>query len=65
MEEVIFRKKSLWQKDDCIGINNHGCQGKSVLEAVLHDSIVRCCENEECKAMAKELAEIPSSLCLS
>lgn len=59
MNKIHFRKKSLWQKDDCI---NGNCKNNSVIETE-GTSCIRCCENHECCELAEELAKIPSYPC--
>lgn len=59
--EITFRTKSPWQKDDCMGNSNGGCSNESTLEAVGvsaegRQANIRCCNNEACKARAKEMA---------
>lgn len=48
---VVFRKKSSWQKDDCLF-----CGDYSALEAVFGKSLIRCCLKEDCKLQAARLA---------
>jgi|AntAceMinimDraft_18_1070375.scaffolds.fasta_scaffold1052144_1 hypothetical protein len=54
-KNVIFRKKSDWQKKDCFA-NQEGCKGEATLEAVCGNSLIRCCKNEKCKNRATEIA---------
>ena len=57
--EVVFQPKSSWQKDDCINRSaEHDCPNESTIEAVFGNAIVRCCEDEKCKARATELAKL-------
>lgn len=57
--KVVFRPKSLWQKNDCINRSaEYDCPNESTIEAVFGDAIVRCCEDEKCKARAAELAKL-------
>jgi hypothetical protein len=57
MEQVRFRKKSSFQKPECLF-----CGKEATLEAVCGIAAIRCCENKECKnraaALAKSLQEI-------
>lgn len=56
-EDVQFRSKSSWQKDDCI--NNHAdhvCPNESTIEAVYGISAIRCCIEEDCRKRAAEIA---------
>jgi hypothetical protein len=55
-EKVIFRAKSLWQKDDCINASDPNCDGESVQEAVYNNSMIRCCTNGACVKYAADLA---------
>ena len=59
--QVIFRKKSSFQKDDCINRSKeYDCPNESVIEATCskgnNNPMIRCCENEECKKVAAEMA---------
>ncbi|KKQ43651.1 MAG: hypothetical protein US63_C0048G0010 [Candidatus Moranbacteria bacterium GW2011_GWC2_37_8] len=57
--DVTFRPKSSWQKPDCINNSaEHQCHNESTLEAVLGNSLVRCCDDEVCKARAAEIARL-------
>jgi len=56
---VSFRAKSQFQKDDCYGGRELGCDNLSTLEAVASHSLlprfqatIRCCTNTECKEQA-------------
>lgn len=49
----VFNPKSEWQKDDCI---NGKCDRESTLQADLGKASIRCCDSEECKKIASELA---------
>ncbi|MFH1367241.1 MAG: hypothetical protein ABIH38_04650 [Patescibacteria group bacterium] len=49
---VTFRKKTSWQKDDCLF-----CTDPSTLEAVFGNAMIRCCEKKACKKMAAGLAK--------
>ncbi len=53
-EEVEFRKKSSWQKEDCI---NPNCSNKSTLETFFGEVEIRCCKEEECKILASSFAQ--------
>ena len=60
-QEVIFRPKTSWQKDDCINRSaEYDCPNKSTLEAVCGKAMIRCCEDEKCKTRAAEIAKICS-----
>ena len=50
-----LRRKSAWQKDDCIG-KWLGCRNESVDEAVYGKAAVRCCQRERCVLFAIMLA---------
>ena len=57
MKEVTFRPKSSWQKNGCINNSaEHHCSNESTLEAVCGLAQIRCCEDEECKKRAADLA---------
>ena len=53
--KVIIRKKSNFQKDDCLF-----CEDNATLEAVCGEgritTMIRCCKKVTCKKQAKELA---------
>lgn len=55
IEQVVFQRKSPWQKDDCLF-----CDNKAILEAVVGEenviSHIRCCAEHECGNKAAELA---------
>lgn len=56
-EDVHFRPKSSWQKDDCI--NNkagHVCTNESTIEVVYGMSAIRCCIEEDCRKRAAQIA---------
>ncbi len=59
MPEVTFQPKSSWQKDGCLF-----CDRPATLEAVAQggraNSLVRCCDSEDCKKRAADLALIPA-----
>ncbi len=52
-QEVTFQNKAVWQKRDCI---NPECNRESVMEAVLGDARIRCCEMPKCREFAIKLA---------
>ncbi len=59
--KIIFRKKSSYQKKNCINRNSeHYCPNKSTIEAVCskgaNSAAIRCCENRKCKKVASDLA---------
>lgn len=51
-EEVMFRKKSSFQKD-----NRLFCKRKANLEAVYGDTLIRCCDDQTCKELAAKEAK--------
>ena len=55
MDKVIFKKKSEWQKDDCL-LKREGCLGNATEEAIYGIASIRCCSNENCKNASAELA---------
>ncbi len=55
--KITFRKKSLFQKEDCINRSaDYDCQNSSTLEAVIGTVAIRCCADKRCKRRASELA---------
>lgn len=62
-KKVVFRLKSVYQKDDCINRSaEYDCPNKSVLEVVCGNAAVRCCEDEKCMERADEIARTIASL---
>lgn len=56
-DDVIFRPKSTWQKDDCINQHaDYNCPNESTLEAVYKNALIRCCGAPKCMARAAEIA---------
>jgi len=52
MKKVIFRSKTEWQKPNCLF-----CGETATLEAAYGKAMIRCCEDEDCKNNAAELAK--------
>ena len=62
-DDVVFRPKSNFQKDDCINQSaSYACPNPSVQEAVFGHSNVRCCNDPKCMKRAAEVAKATGNI---
>jgi hypothetical protein len=54
--KAIIRKKSAWQKRDCLFCSKNATQ-EARAESGNNFSAIRCCNKPECQKKAKEVAE--------